>query len=135
MGIFEGRLKLEAQVLVKSTSLLVGRGYYPRHPLAAKLHERVVETEPQVLAAEPFATGDCSNVHQQVRAIEVLIQDTGDEALGEVEKANCRATPRRPCTTSAGTDPRAYYIILPDEDFLHLKALRLSRTQNLSLTT
>lgn len=118
MGIFEGRLKLEAQVLVKATSLLVDRGHYPRDPLAAKLHERVVETEPQVFAAQPLSPGDCRNVHQQVRSVEVLVQDTRDKPLFEVQQPDSRPTPGGPSTTSPGTNPRADDIVLTDEDFL-----------------
>lgn len=118
MGIFEGRLKLEAQVLVKATSLLVDRGHYPRDPLAAKLHERVVETEPQVFAAQPLSAGDCGNVHQQVCAVEVLVQDTCDQPLFKVEQPDRRSPPGSPSTASPGAYPRADDIILPDENFL-----------------
>lgn len=117
MGIFEGRLKLEAQVLVKPTSLLVGRGHYPRDPLAAKLHERVVEAKPQVLTAQPLSSRDCRNVHQQICAVEVLVQDTCDEPLFEVKQPDGRSPPGSPSTPGPGTNPRADDVVFTDENF------------------
>lgn len=119
VGIFEGRLKLEAQMLVESTGLLVGRGHYPRDPFAAKLNKWVVKTKPQVLSAKPLTTRYCRNMHQQIRAVEVFIENTRDEALFQVEQPDRRTTAGRPSTTSPGTNPRADDVVLSDQNLFH----------------
>lgn len=118
MGIFEGRLKRKAQMLVESTSLEIGSRDNPGHTFATKLHERVVEAEPQILTTQPPAPWGSCDVHQEVGAVEVLIKDTSDQPLAFVNQSNCRPTTRRPSTAGPGTHPRADDIILTDENLL-----------------
>lgn len=118
VGIFEGRLKTEAQVLVKPTSFEIGGRDNPGYSLAAELDERIVEAKPQVFTAKPCATWSRCDVHQKVCTVEVLIEDTSNQTPAFVNQANGRTPAGRPSTAGPGTNPRADDIVLTDENFL-----------------
>jgi hypothetical protein len=78
MGIFEGRLKRKSQVLVKAASYGVRVSYESGHPFTLELLEGIVECCPKKLSRHPARAGFSRNMHRDIRAVIVLVEDTGD---------------------------------------------------------
>lgn len=119
VGIFEGRLKLKAQVLVKLSRISVTRSDDSSYSFTPQLDKRVIETKPEKFSAQPASARDGCYVHLHIGAIEAIVDDACEETPVVIKQANGNSAARNPRTARFLGYPRSDKMVMASNDMLH----------------